>query len=222
MAYRDAAAGRAADRERFRRRTVARVAQGLCPRCGDRPPAPERSVCAPCADKRNRASRARDARLRAEGKPRRDPDKARTSERKRSRREKARRVAESICTRCGKADPRSPGASRRRPGSGGPGAARRSPEASGRPEAPPAPPSPSAPLKTCVVCCSSAFLRQAVEYTLATCPIFRGPLTACPEPAVRRSSPPQSSWSGATPPRSMHRTTIRGSPQRPRRRSSAA
>ena len=104
MAYRDAAAGRAADRERFRRRTAARVAQGLCPRCGDRPPAPERSVCAPCAEKRNRASRARDARLRAEGKPRRDPDKARTSERKRSRREKARRVAEGICTRCGKAE----------------------------------------------------------------------------------------------------------------------
>ena len=56
---------------------------------------------------------------------------------------------------------------------GGPGAARRSPEASGRPEAPPTPPSPSAPLKTSVVCCSSAFLRQAVEYTLTTCPIFR-------------------------------------------------
>ena len=33
------------------------------------------------------------------------------------------------------------------------------------------------PLKTSVVCCSSAFLRQAVEYTLATCPIFRRHLT---------------------------------------------
>ena len=54
-----------------------------------------------------------------------------------------------------------------RPGSDGPGAARRSPEASGRPEAPPAPPSPSAPPKISVACCSSAFLRQAVEYTLA-------------------------------------------------------
>ena len=62
-----------------------------------------------------------------------------------------------------------------RPGSDGPDAARRSPEASGRPEAPPTPPSPSAPPKIDVACCSSAFLRQAVEYTLATCPICRRP-----------------------------------------------
>ena len=103
MAYRDPAVRRQRDRERFRKRTAERVAQGLCPRCGDGPPAPERSVCDPCAEKRNRASRARDARLRAEGKPRRDPDKARTSECKRSRREKAKRIARGLCTRCGKA-----------------------------------------------------------------------------------------------------------------------
>ena len=61
---------------------------------------------------------------------------------------------------------RSPGASRRRPGSDEPGDARQSPEASDRPVAPQARSSPSAPPKTCVAC-SSAFLRQTTEYTLA-------------------------------------------------------
>ena len=103
MAYADPAVGRAADRERFRKRTAARIAQGLCPRCGERPPAPERSLCAPCNDRQNRASRARDARLRAEGKPRRDPEAARAYERERSRKETIVRLAERICTRCGKA-----------------------------------------------------------------------------------------------------------------------
>ena len=108
MAYRDPAVRRARDRERFRKRAAERVAQGLCPRCGDGPPAPERSVCDPYADKRNQASRARDARLRADGKPRRDPGKARAAERKRSRRETAARIVEGMCTRCGKA-PAAPG-----------------------------------------------------------------------------------------------------------------
>ena len=108
MAYRDPAVRRRRDRARFRKRTAERVAQGLCPRCGDGPPAPERSVCDPCAEKRNKASRVRDARLRAEGRPRRDPAKARACERKRSRRETAARIAEGTCTRCGKA-PAAPG-----------------------------------------------------------------------------------------------------------------
>ena len=91
------------DRERFHRRTAERVAQGLCPEFGNGPPAPERSVCDPCAAKHNKASRARDARLRMEGKPRRNPAKARAAERKRSRRETAKRIAQGLCTRCGKA-----------------------------------------------------------------------------------------------------------------------
>ena len=101
MGYRDPARQRAADRERFRKRTAERRAAGLCPRCGDRPPAPERALCVPCAGKRNRASRARDARLRAEGKPRRDPIKAREYERERTRREREERRARGICIRCG-------------------------------------------------------------------------------------------------------------------------
>ncbi|MDE0175587.1 MAG: hypothetical protein OYH76_10210 [Defluviicoccus sp.] len=60
-------------------------------------------MCEPCAARRNRASRARDARLRAEGKPRRDPARARRYERERSRRERAARQAEGVCIRCGKA-----------------------------------------------------------------------------------------------------------------------
>ncbi len=103
MAYKDIAVRRWRDRERFSKRTAERVAQGLCPRCGDGPPAPGFSVCDPCGAQRNKASRARDARLRAEGKSRRDPDKVRIYERKRSRREIAARSAEGLCTRCGNA-----------------------------------------------------------------------------------------------------------------------
>lgn len=100
MAYRDIEVQRRKDRERFARRTAARVAGGKCPRCGERPPAEGRSVCDPCAVKRNRASRTRDARLRAEGKPRRDRAKARRYERERSRREAAERRAAGLCLRC--------------------------------------------------------------------------------------------------------------------------
>ena len=102
MAYADSELGRQRDRERIRKRTEERRAAGLCPRCGVQPPAPERTVCAGCAAKRNAASRARNARLRAEGKPRRDPARARVYERERSRKERASRQAEGSCTRCGK------------------------------------------------------------------------------------------------------------------------
>ncbi len=94
---------RAADRERHRKRAAARIADGKCPRCGVREPAAGRSICEVCAEKRNRAGRARDARLRAEGIPRRDPDRANAYERDRSRRECAARVAAGICTACGTA-----------------------------------------------------------------------------------------------------------------------
>ena len=44
MAYRDPSVGRTRDRERIARRTAERRAAGLCPRCGKRPPALERTV----------------------------------------------------------------------------------------------------------------------------------------------------------------------------------
>ncbi len=103
MAYADPEVRKQRDRERFRRRTEARIAAGLCPRCGVQPPAPERTVCDGCAEKRNRASRARDTRLREAGRPRRDPAGAKAYERKRARREAAARRAAGICVPCGKA-----------------------------------------------------------------------------------------------------------------------
>ena len=103
MAYRDPEEGRARDRERFRRRTAKRIAQGLCPNCGKEPPEPERRLCAPCAGKRREAERVRDATRRAAGKPRRNKERARDYERERSRRRTAERIARGSCTGCGKA-----------------------------------------------------------------------------------------------------------------------
>ena len=103
MAYRDPDQRKARDRERFRQRSEKRIARGLCPRCGDRPPEPERSLCGPRAARRNRAGRARDARLRAEGKPLRDPASARAAERRRARRRADRRHHAGLCVRCGTA-----------------------------------------------------------------------------------------------------------------------
>ena len=102
MAYRDIEKRRAGDRTRAARRRAERLAAGLCPRCGKRPPAEGRAECEPCRDRCNATSRARDARLRAEGKPRRDRRKARAYERKRSKRERAERIAAGVCTSCGK------------------------------------------------------------------------------------------------------------------------
>ena len=134
MAYRDPAVGRARDRERFQRRTAERIARGLCPRCGKRPPAPGRSVCEPCGEKRNGASRARDAKLRAAGKPRRDPERARTYERKRDRRVSAERAARRPCARCvGGLSPNATGREAKRwPRSRGDGHVRRRVQVSGK------------------------------------------------------------------------------------------
>ena len=101
MAYRDVETRKLRDRERFRKRTAERRAAGLCPRCGDRAPASGRSLCEPCAERRNRASQIRDARLRAAGKPRRDPERAKQYEHERSRRRTAERLAAGLCTKCG-------------------------------------------------------------------------------------------------------------------------
>ena len=102
MAYKDPEVGRERNRECFQRRTAERRARGLCPRCGAEPPAPGRSLCKPCAEKKRVAGRARDAKLRAAGKPLRDLGKARAYERERSRRETAERLAQGLCPKCGK------------------------------------------------------------------------------------------------------------------------
>ena len=93
MAYRDIQKRRRNDLARFHRRNEARRAAGLCLKCGKVPPAPERTLCEPCAGKRRAADRACTARLRAEGKPLRDPERAKQYERERSRRQHAERRA---------------------------------------------------------------------------------------------------------------------------------
>ena len=106
MAYRDVAKRRQRDLERYRRRTESRRAAGLCLKCGKTEPEPERTLCAPCSEKRNAADRARNARLRAEGKPRRDPEQAKLYERGRGRRLHIERKAAGLCTQCGTAEAR--------------------------------------------------------------------------------------------------------------------
>ena len=105
MAYRDPNVGRARGRERFRRRTAGRIARGACTRCGKEPPAQGRRLCEPCAAKKNSASRARDAKLRAEGRPRRDPEREKSYRREHRRRQVAERIARGLCPRCGKEPP---------------------------------------------------------------------------------------------------------------------
>ncbi len=92
---------RARDRERIAQRTAERLAAGLCPKCGQRPPQPGRRNCAPCAERARAAGRARDARLRAAGQPRRNRERARAYERGRVRRQAADRIARGVCTKCG-------------------------------------------------------------------------------------------------------------------------
>ena len=98
MAYRDPEQGRLRDRERFKRRTAARKAAGLCPRCGLRAPENGLALCGQCAGKRRASERARYARRRAAGIQR--PRNA-AAERAGERRRTAERIARGVCTKCG-------------------------------------------------------------------------------------------------------------------------
>ena len=105
MAYRDPEVGRARDRERFRRTTAERVAQGLCPKCGKAPPEPDRSLCAACNEKRRIADRARRARRSAAGIKRVREPKARQGEYRRARARADKRLAQGLCARCARHPP---------------------------------------------------------------------------------------------------------------------
>ena len=87
-------------RARSRRRAAEWAAAGLCVRCGRGPPEAGRTACAECAEQKRAASRARDARRRAEGRfrQRREP---RETVRERRRRQTASRIARGVCTKCG-------------------------------------------------------------------------------------------------------------------------
>ena len=81
MCEQDIAARRARDLERYHRRAAERRAQGLCLKCGKRPPAPHRSQCEVCAEKR------------------------RPTDRERFHRRTAARTAQGLCPKCGKRPP---------------------------------------------------------------------------------------------------------------------
>lgn len=107
MPYADPDKRRRLDRERHRRRAAERAARGLCPRCGTRPTAPERRLCAECADRKRAAERSRYAAGKAAGKlygGRRVATRRRDSRERGRERQRARRKA-GLCTACGRLPP---------------------------------------------------------------------------------------------------------------------
>ena len=104
MPHRDPEARRAYERERHRKRTSERLAQGLCPKCGKIPPAPGRSLCEPCLERDRETRRARYAEARAGGAPYggRDPESRRRMARERARKRRCERVKAGLCPRCGR------------------------------------------------------------------------------------------------------------------------
>ena len=103
MAAQDSAMRRQRKLASYHRRVGERRERGLCVKCGKCPPAPDRSICVSCNEKARAAERARAERLRAEGKPVRDPDATRRADRERDRRQHAERKAAGLCVKCGRA-----------------------------------------------------------------------------------------------------------------------
>ncbi len=101
MPCRDPEVRRQRDRERARRRAAKRIALGLCPRCGNGPPAPGRPVCETCAHKRRAADRVRAAKRREAGIKRIRNSEARKAEYRRARDRADQRVARGLCAGCG-------------------------------------------------------------------------------------------------------------------------
>ena len=92
---------------RLRRNHAARIASGLCTRCGKAPPEPGLKMCSDCGDKRRAADRARRAKARAEGRQYggRDPDLCRRADRAGDRRRRRARRDAGLCTDCGRNPP---------------------------------------------------------------------------------------------------------------------
>ena len=67
MPYKDPEKERACGRRRYERITADRIACGMCPRCGKARPAPDRTLCRHCGEKRRKAEHARCARAKAAG-----------------------------------------------------------------------------------------------------------------------------------------------------------
>ena len=107
MPYKNPEYERIRERRRNKRLTAERIASGICPRCGKAPPAPDRSSCENCLDKRRASERARYEKARARGKPYngRDAETCRRKSRERTRRRYHARQNAGLCTRCGECPP---------------------------------------------------------------------------------------------------------------------
>ncbi len=112
MPYKDPEQGRKKERERHRRRAADRRAQGLCPKCGKHPPAPDRSLCTSCSERGRAAERARYARQKAAGDPYggKKPESRRRMARERNKRRRRERREAGLCTACGERPPACDGA----------------------------------------------------------------------------------------------------------------
>ena len=107
MPHKDLETRRAYERERHRRRTESRRARGACPKCGEHPPAPGRTLCEACLGKARAAERARYARAKSEGTRYggRDPESRRRMGRERARKRRLERLEAGLCTACGERKP---------------------------------------------------------------------------------------------------------------------
>ena len=68
MPFKDPEKERACGRRRYERITADRITRGMCPRCGKARPAPGRTLCRHCGEKRRKTERARCAKAKAAGK----------------------------------------------------------------------------------------------------------------------------------------------------------
>ena len=100
MSRTDVERRRRQDRDRRRRRVQARLAAGLCSRCGHRPPVEGGRTCETCRRKRRAVDGKRATGIRRV----RDPE-ARKAEYARARKRGAERVAAGRCSKCGAAPP---------------------------------------------------------------------------------------------------------------------
>ena len=107
MPHKDLETRRAYDRERHRRRAESCRARGACPKCGEYPPAPERTLCEYCLERRRAAERTRYAKAREEGTRYggRSPESRRRMARERMRKRRRERLEAGLCTTCGERKP---------------------------------------------------------------------------------------------------------------------
>ena len=92
---------------RQRQRHAARLASGVCTRCGDTPPVPGRLKCELCLERQRASDKARRHRAKTEGKQYagRDPERSRRAARAGDRRRRRARCDTGLCSSCGQRQP---------------------------------------------------------------------------------------------------------------------